>query len=180
MNDVLPLLKLYQSPAPPQPMQTDHKPRKDFNPLSGKVKRQDLIDIILEADSKVIIPKGATNDGLIYLYKEHVDKDLHIPWQTEYIKSPSVVQHPHVKSLLMEKLRLTLQDHAPHVYVHSIPISHTVLVNLYIKFVLEEEVAPGLLVRGFHYSLLRKAPWNVLVCTSDFVFHAYMFLFDLI
>ncbi|EGF97216.1 uncharacterized protein MELLADRAFT_87246 [Melampsora larici-populina 98AG31] len=156
MKDVFPFLKPYRAPAPPQPMQTD---RKDFNPLSRRVKRQELIDVILETDRKVIIPNGVTNDGLLLLYKQHVDKDLNIPWQVEYIKPPNIVQRPQVKTLLMEELRLTLQDRAPHVYVHSTPMSHAVLVNLYIKFVLDEEVAPGLLVRGFHYSLLRKDPW---------------------
>lgn len=70
----------------------------------------------------VIIPRAATSDGFLYLYKEHVDKDLQIPGQTDFIKSPSVVSRAQVKNLLMEELRLTLQDCAPHVFIHSIPM----------------------------------------------------------
>ncbi|EGG07282.1 uncharacterized protein MELLADRAFT_85644 [Melampsora larici-populina 98AG31] len=153
---VLPLIKPYQQPPPPLPMQTDKPTRTDFNPLSKRAKRDDLMGVIWDADSSVVIPKAATSNGLLYLYREHVDKDLQIPGDTPFIKPPNVVRRAEVKSLLMEELRLTLQDRAPHVFIHSTPMSHPVLVNLYIKFVLDEEVQPGLLVRGFHYSLLRK------------------------
>ncbi|EGF97888.1 uncharacterized protein MELLADRAFT_84180 [Melampsora larici-populina 98AG31] len=156
IKHVLPLIKPYQLPPPPLPMQTEQSTRKDFNPLSKRAKREDLMGVIWDSDSSVVIPKAATSNGLLYLYKEHVDKDLQIPGDTPFIRPPNVVRRAEVKSLLMEELRLTLQDQAPHVFIHSIPMSHTVLVNLYIKFVLDETVQPGLLVRGFHYSLLRE------------------------
>ncbi|EGG02885.1 uncharacterized protein MELLADRAFT_90480 [Melampsora larici-populina 98AG31] len=142
---VLPLIKPYQLPVPPLPMQTERTTPRDFNPLSRRVCRQDLANVIWESDSSVVIPKAATSKGLLHLYKEHVDKDLRIPGDTKYISSPKVVKRLEVKSLLMEELRLSLQDHAPHFFIHSIPMTHTVLVNLYIKFVLEESVQPGLL-----------------------------------
>ncbi|EGG08503.1 uncharacterized protein MELLADRAFT_84682 [Melampsora larici-populina 98AG31] len=155
---VLPLIKTYQFPAPPIPMQTDQPSRKDFNPLARRTKRADLVHAILQAKPKTVIPTSARGDGLLYLYKEHVDPDLVIPGYTKFIKPPNVVRRAEVNTLFMEDLRLTLQDQAPHVFVHSIPMTHPVLVNLYIKFVLEEEVEPGLLVCGFHYSLLREKP----------------------
>lgn len=158
MKDVFPLLRPYRMTAPPAPMQIDQKILKDFNPTSRRVKKQDLVDVILEAKPTAIIPKGTKNDALLYLYKEHVDNDLKLPGQTQFIRPPNVVQRAQVHGLLMEELRLTLQDLAPHVFIHLNPMTHTVLVNLYIKFVIDEEVEPGVLVRGFHHSLLRKAP----------------------
>ncbi|EGG03914.1 uncharacterized protein MELLADRAFT_89717 [Melampsora larici-populina 98AG31] len=46
-DDVAPILQPYKLPAPPAPMQTKNSVRKDFNPLSRRVKREQLITVIL-------------------------------------------------------------------------------------------------------------------------------------
>lgn len=155
-DDVAPILQPYKIPAPPAPMQTDNPIRKDFNPLSRRVKREQLVTAILDARPSTAIASDADIGSLLYLYRAHVDKDLQIPGDTEYVRSPNVVTREMVKDLLKEELRMSLQDRAPHVFIHARAMTHPNLVNLYIKFVLDEEVESGVLVRGFHYSLLRN------------------------
>ncbi|EGG00617.1 uncharacterized protein MELLADRAFT_93113 [Melampsora larici-populina 98AG31] len=150
---VYPILKPYMLPPQPIPMQTESTARRDFNPLSRRVKKDQLATAILDSRPITVIPAGADIRGLLYLYREHVDKDLIIPGDSEFIRTPSVVHRDMVKDLVMEELRMTLQERAPHVYIHSVPMSHTVLVNLYIMFVLGEPVEPGML--STHTSFLQ-------------------------
>ncbi|EGG12200.1 uncharacterized protein MELLADRAFT_89342 [Melampsora larici-populina 98AG31] len=157
-DEVYPILKPHVLPVPPTPMDTEQKVRKDFNPLSRRVRKDQLVTAVLDSRPVTTIPKNSDIGSLLYLYREHVDKDLKIPGDSEFVRPPNVVHRDNVKELLMEELRMSLQEHAPHVFIHSTPMSHTVLVNLYIKFVLDEPVEPGMVVRGFHYSLLRKTP----------------------
>ncbi|EGG10124.1 uncharacterized protein MELLADRAFT_94493 [Melampsora larici-populina 98AG31] len=145
-DKVYPILKPYMLPPPPIPMQTESAARRDFNPLSRRVKKEQLSTVILDSRPITVIPAGADIRGLLYLYREHVDKDLNIPGDSEFIRTPSVVPRDLVKDLVMEELRMTLQERAPHVFIHSVPMSHTVLANLYIMFVLGEPVEPESLI----------------------------------
>lgn len=157
-DTVYPILKPHLPPAPPSPMKPEYTVRKDFHPLSRRVKKEQLITAILDARPRTVIPKTSDTGSLLYLYRAHVDNDLQIPGESEFVRPPKVVPCELVGDLLMEELRMTLQDCAPHVFIHSTPMSHAVLVNLYMMFVLDEPVASGMLVRGFHYSLLRVSP----------------------
>ncbi|EGF99331.1 uncharacterized protein MELLADRAFT_94676 [Melampsora larici-populina 98AG31] len=155
ISDVFPLLKPHMLPSPPAPMESEFL-YNDFNPLSKKTTRKQLTDTIHSVVPKFGIPGSSTRDRILIVYKAFVDKDLKLPWLTEFIKPPNVVSKARVGDLSMEELRMTLQERAPHVFIHSGPMSLGVLINLYIKFVIEDPVAEDLLVRGFHYSLLRK------------------------
>ncbi|KAH9818306.1 hypothetical protein DFH28DRAFT_1123430 [Melampsora americana] len=156
-SDVLPLVKPYRSPEPAMPMAAERTFERDFNPLSRKTTRNQLITAIKASNPNFVIPTGSTIESLLILYKKFVDKDIKIPSLVDYIKPPKLVPAEHVDGLIMEELRMSLQYHAPHVFIHSSTISFTVLSNLYIKFVLEEEVAEDVLIRGFHYSLFRES-----------------------
>ncbi|EGG09050.1 uncharacterized protein MELLADRAFT_104293 [Melampsora larici-populina 98AG31] len=151
-KDLLPHLIPFQLPSPPTaPTLGSEIP--DFNPLGRKTTRKMLREAILRSAPDTEIPSGARTDGLQLLYQAHVDKDLVIPGQTDKIRPPRVVRSHEVESQDMEELRFALQVHAPTVFVHSIPMSHTVLVNLYRMFILEENIPYGKLVLAAHVSL---------------------------
>lgn len=147
---ILPFL----TPRLPAPMETDHKITADFNPMSRKTTRKMLSDAIKRKAPTVTIPAAARLDGLLLLYQEHVDRGLVIPGQVETVRKPHFLSADAVEGQDMEVIRFALQCHAPHVFVHTIPMTHDVLVNCYLKFILEESVKPGCLVRGFHYSII--------------------------
>lgn len=154
-NELLPHLKAFQLPPAPASMQVDETLiSKDFNPLGRRTTRKMLYDTIIKKTPGCDIPSSSRLDGLRLLYQAHVDPNLIIPGQTATVRKPRVVSTNKLDDMDMEDLRLALQSHAPRVFVHSTPMSHKVLRNLYIKFVLEEEVPPLLLVRGFHYSII--------------------------
>lgn len=157
ISDVFPLLKPHMLPPPPAPMDDDSW-KNDFNPLSKKTTRMQLSSAVHSVNPKFGIPGGTPRDRILVVYKALVDKDLFLPWLTEYIRPPKIVSRGRIQQLNMEELRMTLQQHAPHVFIHLGPMTLSVLVNLYIKFVIEDEVAEDVLVRGFHYSLLCKEP----------------------
>lgn len=156
-KDVLPLLKNHMTPPPQASMQTDPSSFDDFNPLNRKTTRQQLIDAVRSVNKRISIPATSPRDRLLVLYKAFIDKDLQLGWLTEFIKSPNIVKQERVKDLSMEELRMTLQVHAPHVFIHLGPMNLSVLMNLYIRFVIEEQVSDDLLVKGFHYSLFYKS-----------------------
>lgn len=153
---VLPLLVPFMKPRPSTPMETDQDPKSqlDFNPLGRKTTRKMLMEAIKRKAPHVPIPPAARRDGLVLLYQAHVDKDLVIPGQTEFIKKPHYLKPNAVADEDMEDLRLSLQCHAPNVFIHSAPMTHQVLVDCYLHFLLEEPINPGALIRGFHYSII--------------------------
>lgn len=155
-KDVRPHLVPFLKPRAPIPMDTDqdNKDQVDFNPMGRKTTRKMLVDAIKRKCPKVPIPSAARRDGLLILYQAHVDKDLVIPGQTETIRKPHYLKRQAVLNADMEDLRLALQCHAPSVFIHSIPMTHQVLVDCYLHFLLDEPLNPGALVRGFHYSII--------------------------
>ncbi|EGG01750.1 uncharacterized protein MELLADRAFT_66844 [Melampsora larici-populina 98AG31] len=150
-----PLLSEFMIPCPPPAMETDEGDKDlDFNPLGRKTTRKMLLDAIKRKAPNVPIPTSARRGGLLLLYKQHVDKDLVIPGQTETIRKPSVLKANAVSGEDSEELRLALQCYAPQVFVHSIPMTHQVLVDCYLQFILAAKLEPGALVAGFHYSII--------------------------
>lgn len=138
-------------------METDHEGdqgQPDFNPLGRKTTSKMLLEAIKRRVPNIPIPSSSRRDGLLLLYQAHVDKDLVIPGQTDTVKKPRYVQASLVADEDMEELRFALQCHAPNVFIHSIPMTHQVLVDCYLHFLLEEPVKPGSLVCGFHYSII--------------------------
>lgn len=158
LANVFPLIHPYVLPAPTtQPMQTEQSIHHDFDPLSRKTTKHQITAAIRNANPKFTIAPSSRTDSLLILYKAFVDKDLLIPPVPEYIKPPRTVPCSKVGSLRMEELRMCLQYHCPHVFIYSDPMSAPVLMNLYIKFVLEEDVPDDVLVRGYHYALFSKS-----------------------
>ncbi|EGG00105.1 uncharacterized protein MELLADRAFT_93857 [Melampsora larici-populina 98AG31] len=121
-KDVVPILMPHMLPPPPAPMQTETS-FSDFNPLSRKTTRPQLISAVRTVNTIIYIPTSCTRDSLLVLYKAFIDKDLPLPWLTEFIKSPNIVKQDRVKDLCMEELRMTLQEHAPHVFIHLPPMN---------------------------------------------------------
>lgn len=155
VTDVAPLLKPHLLPEPAASMETESSSH-DFDPLSRKTTRKQLTDAVHSVNRQFFIPSNSPRDRLLVLYKKFVDKDLSLPWLTNFIKSPKVVKPERVHTLSMEDLRMTLQEQAPHVFIHLAPMSMSVLINIYIKFVCDEPVGDDVLVKGFHYSLFRQ------------------------
>lgn len=156
LKEVYPLLKPHLAPEPPAPMESQSS-TIDFNPLHRKTTQQHLITAVHLIVPKFVIPSASPRDRLLVLYKAFVDRDLHLPWLTDFIEAPNVVGRDRISQLNMEELRMTLQQQAPHVFIHLSSMSLPVLINLYIKFVIEEPVADDVLVKGFHYSLFEQA-----------------------
>lgn len=155
-KDLLPLLQPFLTPPAPTAMQTDEdsKAQLDFNPLGRKTTRKMLTDAIKHANPTIHIPATARRDGLLLLYQAHVDKDLVIPGQTNEIRKPRAIAVKAVEGTDMEDLQLGLQCYAPNIFVHSVAMTHQVLVDCYLHFVHEKPVKAGSLVRGFHYSVI--------------------------
>jgi hypothetical protein len=154
ITHVFPILKPHIKPPASAPMETESS-SIDFDPLHRKTTRKQLTDAVHTVNPKLTIPSATPRDRLLVLYKVFIDKDLYLPWLTEFISSPKIGRHK-VKSLCMEELRMTLQEHAPHVFIHLGPMNLGVLINLYLKFVIGDHVSNDLIVRGFHYSLFRN------------------------
>ncbi|EGF98761.1 uncharacterized protein MELLADRAFT_95399 [Melampsora larici-populina 98AG31] len=153
-KDVLPRIQPFLTPRAPAPMDTDDDSKNvDFNPLGRKTTRKMLIEAIRHKAPNVIIPAAARRDGLLLLYQQHVDKGLIIPGQTLTIRKPHAIRPDAVEGTDMEDLRLGLQCHAPHIFLHSIPMTHQVLVDCYMHFIHEEPLTSSL-VAGFHYSVI--------------------------
>lgn len=109
-DEVYPILKPHVLPVPPTPMDTEQKVGKDFNPLSPRVKKDQLVTAVLDSRPATTIPRNADIGSLLYLYREHVDKDLKIPGSSEFVRPPNVVPRDLVKDLLMEELLMSLQE----------------------------------------------------------------------
>lgn len=152
--DLLPHLRPFQLPPVPRAMDMDTPSlTKDFNPLSRKTTRKMLREAILKHSPSAEISPNARLDGLQLLYQAHVDKDLVIPGQTKSVRKPRILDPAQVKEEDLEALRLALQAHAPNIFVHSIAMSHKVLVDIYREFILEEPPYQRL-VCGYHYSII--------------------------
>lgn len=89
-NHIRPRILPFLIPRPPPPMDTDHDPKSqtDFNPLARKTTCKMLIEVIQRRAPHIPIPSAARRDGLLLLYKAHVDKDLVIPGLTDTIRKP--------------------------------------------------------------------------------------------
>ncbi|EGF97675.1 uncharacterized protein MELLADRAFT_84538 [Melampsora larici-populina 98AG31] len=154
-KELRPQLSDFLIPRPPPAMETDQDDKNlDFNPLGRKTTRKMLLDAIKRKAPNAPVPTNARRNGLLLLYKEHVDKDLVIPGQTETIRKPGVLKANAVSGEDSEELRLALQCYAPQVFVHSIPMTHQVLVDCYLQFILAAKLEPGALIAGFHYSII--------------------------
>ncbi|EGF98212.1 uncharacterized protein MELLADRAFT_96084 [Melampsora larici-populina 98AG31] len=124
----------------------------DFDPLHRRTTRAMLTAAILSQRPGTTIASDARIDQILILYKKYVDPDLVLPANTEYSRKPKHLPVAKAAKKTMEYLRFALQCHAPNIFVHSIAMTHPMLVDLYIKFVAEEDVPEGRLVYGYHYS----------------------------
>jgi hypothetical protein len=148
-TELLPHLRPFISSPPPAPMDTD---LEDFDPLTAPQKV--LREAIQRKKPGITIPAGVNSHALHLLYKEYVDKDLVVPPAKEFAHRPRHVDVAGLKSKTIEHLRFSIQCHAPQVFIHSTPLNRTVCVDLYIKFVIEDDVAPGRLIEGYHYTII--------------------------
>ncbi|EGG02484.1 uncharacterized protein MELLADRAFT_91305 [Melampsora larici-populina 98AG31] len=153
LKDVRPHLDhfLIDSPKPPPPPKGASV---DFDPLHRRTTREMLAGAIMSANPKAVILPGSRIDQLLVLFKKHVDPDLILPANTEFIRKPMVMSIEKARQTPIESLRFALQCHAPQIFVHSIAMTRPHLASLYIKFVAEEADTDDLLVEGYHYSVV--------------------------
>ncbi|EGF98949.1 uncharacterized protein MELLADRAFT_95010 [Melampsora larici-populina 98AG31] len=151
MTDLRPLLEpfLIRTSVPPS---DTLKPDIDFDPLSRHTTRAMLCDAIHSRCPGVTIRQDARVDQVLVLYKAHVDPDLVLPFSKEFSCKPKTLAAGKAHKKTIEFLRFSLQCHAPYIFVHSVGLVHPVLVDLYIKFVCEEDVPEGRVISGYHYS----------------------------
>lgn len=126
LKEVSPVIQPYLVSPPPTPMQTEAN-LEDFDPLSRNTTRKDLADSVRQVNPRLYIPTTSPRNWLLVLYKTFIDHDLHLPWLTKYVTSPRVVHQSRIKSLSMEDLRMTLQERAPHVFIHMAALNLSVL-----------------------------------------------------
>lgn len=124
----------------------------DFDPLHRRTTRAMLTAAILSQRPGTTIASDARIDQLLILYKKYVDPDLVLPANTEFSRKPKYLSAAKASKKTMEYLRFSLQCHAPNIFVHSVAMTHPLLLDLYIKFVAEEDVPEERLVLGYHYS----------------------------
>ncbi|KAH9809556.1 hypothetical protein DFH28DRAFT_1086204 [Melampsora americana] len=159
-RDVMPLVKPHIVVSPPKApsgddMDTDGPNDLDFDPLSSKTTCQMLRDAIEKKKPGVDIPKTACHEGLLHLYKAYIHTDLVVPTNSRWTRKPRVLKGDRVKRETVEDLCLALQVYAPHVFVHSVAMTHAIMISLYRFFVSEEpEKLSYILVEGFHYTII--------------------------
>ncbi|EGF97281.1 uncharacterized protein MELLADRAFT_70096 [Melampsora larici-populina 98AG31] len=138
-------------------MDTDVPETVDFDPLSRKTTRQMLVGAISKKVGKFLIPDIARIDHLLWLFKAKVDKDLRLPQKPEFSQRPRVLKEDRLKGETVEELRHALQVYAPHIFVYSIALRPSCLIDLYVKFVIEGNLPPERTpVLGFHYAVIDK------------------------
>lgn len=137
-------------------METDEQTKyPDFDPLSRKTTCQMLVSAIERRVPGIDIPKSARHEGLLWLYKAHIDRDLVIPPNPRWTQKPRTMSSDRLQRETVEDLCFALQVHAPHIFIHSVGMIHWVLVCLYKQFVLEDsESVSQKIVCGFHYSII--------------------------
>lgn len=159
-KDVKPLIERYYLPSQRpggEAMETEQttKSDPDFDPLSSKTTCQMLRDAIQRIEPNLDIPKTARREGLLWLYKTYVDRDIVLSKDSRWTSTPRVLSVHRLKQETVEDLRFALQVHAPQVFVHSVAMVHPVMVSLYQQFVREEpESVSRKAVEGFHYSII--------------------------
>lgn len=156
IDEVRPLLKPYLLPPPSTPMETDSADL-DFDPLSRKTTRPMLVKAILSKSPKTDVSPGATIDDVLILYKRYVDPHLKLPPNDRFTKRPRAVPINRLKSESMEDLLLALRYLAPRVFVRSLAMNKSCLMDLYIKFV-HDKTPDRPLILGYHYTLLDLSP----------------------
>ncbi|EGF99540.1 uncharacterized protein MELLADRAFT_112584 [Melampsora larici-populina 98AG31] len=124
---------------------------------SRKTTRQMLVGAISKKVGKFLIPDIARIDHLLWLFKAKVDKDLRLPQKPEFSQRPRVLKEDRLKGETVEELRHALQVYAPHIFVYSIALRPSCLIDLYVKFVIEGNLPPERTpVLGFHYAVIDK------------------------
>lgn len=158
MTEVRPLLKPYLFPPPTLSMDTNQQP--DFDPLGRKTTRTQLVNAILHKNPNATIPTAANIDDVLILYKNYVDPQLALRVNDRFIKRPRVVSIEQLKKESMEDIVLALRYYSPKVFVRSLAMNKDTLMDLYIRFVRDEEPrAP--LIRGFHYTIIELSASDI-------------------
>ncbi|EGG00612.1 uncharacterized protein MELLADRAFT_93098 [Melampsora larici-populina 98AG31] len=139
-------------PKPDADASETSPPDIDFDPLHRRTTRAMLSQAILSRRPGYSIASDARIDQILILYKAFVDPDLLLPVNREFIHKPKCLTADKARQKTIEYLRFALQCHAPHIFVHSVSLTHPLLLDLYIKFVIEDPVPDGRLVCGYHYS----------------------------
>lgn len=132
-------------------MQTD---LDDFDPLSTTTTRRMLKDAIKSRSPNVKVPENTSLGDLRLLYKEHIDPDLLLLPELQFVRNLHIVKVNDLKGHTIGHLRFALQCHASKVFIHSIGLHCPTCLDLYIQFVLEGEVDPDRLLESFHYSMI--------------------------
>lgn len=136
-------------------METDDVKLPDFDPLSRKTTCQMLVSAIQKKKHSIEIPRSARHEGLLWLYKAYIDRDLVIPSNPRWTQKPRILSGDRLDRETVEDLRFALQVHAPHIFVHSVAMTHPVLVCLYKTFILEEPASASQeMIYGFHYTTI--------------------------
>lgn len=162
ISDVQPLISSFISPPPPPPevlMQTDsNDDDKDFDPRGRKITHAMLAGVITKRDPKFNISTSARTEQLLWLYKDVVDPQLPLAKNTKFSYIPRVLKGQRIKEISIEELRHALQVYAPHIFVHTVGLTKSTLVNMYLKFIAEEPLPENhRLVLGYHYAIIPKA-----------------------
>ncbi|EGG10394.1 uncharacterized protein MELLADRAFT_103382 [Melampsora larici-populina 98AG31] len=87
----------------------------------------------------------------------YVDPQLKLPANDCFTKRPRTVPINRLKSESMEDLLLALRYLAPRVFVRSLAMNKSCLMDLYIKFV-HNKTPDSPLILGYHYTLLDLSP----------------------
>lgn len=152
MTNLRPLLEPFlMRTSVPTPSET-LKPNIDFDPLGRHTTRAMLCDTIHSRCPGVTVRQDARINQVLVLYKAHVDPDLVLPVRKEFSCKPKILAPEKADNRTIEFLRFSLQCHAPYIFIHSAGLVNAVLVDLYIKFVCDEDVPKGRVILGYHYS----------------------------
>lgn len=151
LDEVRPLLLTFLLPPSPEAMQTDST-EPDFDPLDRKTTQGMLSKPISIKAPKFNLPASATIDDTSIAYKYFVDPQLPLKPNDRFVKRPQTVPINRLKGETIEDILLALRYLAPNVFVRSLAMNKPCLVDIYTKFVHEEEPSTPL-IPGFHYTI---------------------------
>lgn len=152
LEEVRPRLLPYIVSPTPVAMETDSA-EPDFDPLGRRTTRGMLLKSISIKDPRFKLPASATIEDTLIAYKYYVDPQLPLKPNTRFVKRPRTVPVNSLQGETIEDILLALRYLAPNVFVRSLAMNKTCLIDIYTKFVYEEEPSAPV-IPGFHYTLL--------------------------
>lgn len=166
LDNVRPLIQPYILPATPVRMETDAS-EVDFDPLNRKTTKAMLSKAIHQKAPKCNIPTTATIEDTLIAYKYHVDPQLPLPAPKRFIKRPRTIPLTRLQHESIEDILLALRYFAPCVFVRSLAMTKSCLMDIYAQFVHDEEPSSPL-IPGYHYTILDLSPSDFQIQDSSF------------